>query len=52
MGIAAGTLKMDETNHHAWLHSYIGKVTEDLTFEIVYESDGLVEPVPEISEAS
>lgn len=47
-----GTLKMDETNHHAWLHSYIGKVKEDLTFEIVYESDGLVEPVPEISEAS
>lgn len=40
----SGTIKMDETNHHAWLNVYIGKVNEDLTFDIVYQSDGLVEP--------
>lgn len=44
----AGTLKMDESNHNTWLHSYIGKVNEDLQFDIVYESDGLVEPEPEL----
>ncbi|MGI6012580.1 MAG: transporter substrate-binding domain-containing protein [Ruminococcus sp.] len=44
----AGTLKMDESNHNTWLHSYIGKVNEDLEFDIVYESDGLVEPEPEL----
>lgn len=43
----AGQLKMHKSNHHAWLNSYIGKVNEDLTFDIVYKSDGLVEPDPE-----
>ena len=43
----AGHLKMHETNHHAWLNSYIGKVNADLTYDIVYQSDGLVEPDPE-----
>lgn len=41
----AGTIKMDESNHHAWLPVYIGQVNKDLTFDIISESDGLVEPV-------
>lgn len=41
----AGTIRMDSENHHAWLPVYIGKVNEDLTFDIISESDGLVEPV-------
>ncbi len=40
-----GTMKMDEMNHHAWLNTYIGKVNEDLEFEIVSASEDLVEPV-------
>ncbi|WP_455138062.1 transporter substrate-binding protein [Thermophilibacter sp.] len=43
----AGHLKMHESNHHAYLYSYIGRVTDDLTFEIVRQSDGLIEPDPE-----
>lgn len=43
----AGKIKMDESNHHAWLNSYIGKVNDNLTFDIVYKSDGLVKPVAE-----
>lgn len=43
----AGTIKMDAANHHAWLPVYIGKVNENLTFDIISESDGLVEPVIE-----
>ncbi|MGE1062923.1 transporter substrate-binding domain-containing protein [Megasphaera paucivorans] len=43
----AGKIKMDDTNHHAWLNSYIGKVNDNLAFDIVYQSDGLVKPVAE-----
>ena len=43
----AGRLKMHESNHHAWLYSYIGRVNDDLSFDIVQQSDGLVEPDPE-----
>ncbi|MDQ0203198.1 transporter substrate-binding domain-containing protein [Pectinatus haikarae] len=43
----AGEIKMDETNHHAWLNSYIGKVNSNLTFDIVNKSDGLVKPIVE-----
>lgn len=43
----AGTIKMDEKNHHAWLPVYIGKVNSGLTFDIVSQSDDLVEPVVE-----
>ena len=28
-------------------YSYIGKVNENLTFDIVYKSDGLVKPIAE-----
>lgn len=43
----AGTIKMDDANHHAWLNTYIGKVNSDLTFDIVAQSDGLVQPIAE-----
>lgn len=43
----AGTIRMDENNHHAWLPVYIGKVNKELTFDIISESDDLVEPVLE-----
>lgn len=42
-----GTIKIDETNHHAWLNSYIGRVNSEGTFDIVYKSDGLLEPIAE-----
>lgn len=42
----SGTIKMDEKNHHCWLNTYVGKVKEDLTYEIVSQSDGQVEPKP------
>ena len=41
----AGAIKMDEENHHAWLNAYIGRVNEDLGFDIVRKSDGLVAPI-------
>ncbi|MFI3228197.1 MAG: transporter substrate-binding protein [Clostridia bacterium] len=41
----AGTIQMDETNHHAWLNTYVGKVNENLEFDIVSSSDGLVAPI-------
>ena len=43
----AGKLKMDESNHHCWLNTYIGQVQEDLTYKVVAKSDGLVAPIPE-----
>jgi len=39
-----GLIRVDETNHHTWLHSYIGKVKTDGSFEIVYQSKDLVKP--------
>lgn len=39
-----GGLKMDEKNHNAWLPMYIGKVNENIEFEILSKSDKLVEP--------
>ncbi len=41
----AGKIKMDSTNHHAWLPVYIGKVNDNLEFEIISSSDELVQPV-------
>lgn len=43
----AGTIRMDETNHHAWLPCYIGRVNSEGTFDIVYKSEDLIEPVAE-----
>ena len=43
----AGRVKMDETNHHAWLPSYIGRINKNCTFDIVYRSDGTIAPVLE-----
>lgn len=43
----AGKIKMDSKNHHAWLNTYIGQVQDDLSYKIIYKSDGLVAPQPE-----
>lgn len=42
-----GKIRMDKTNHHAWLNTYIGQVTDDLSYEIIAQSDGLVAPIAE-----
>lgn len=41
----AGTIHMDEKNHHAWLNTYIGQVQEDLTYKIIYKSEKPVQPI-------
>ena len=41
----AGRVKMDESNHHAWLPSYIGRINGNCAFDIVYRSDGPIAPV-------
>ncbi len=41
----AGIIRMDESNHHAWLNIYIGKVNEGLTFDIISSTDELVAPI-------
>lgn len=43
----AGVIHMDEKNHHAWLHTYIGQVQEDLSYKILYKSEKPVEPITE-----
>jgi urea transport system substrate-binding protein len=39
-----GRIKVDESNHHTWLRSRIGKIKPDGTFEMVYESKDMVKP--------
>ena len=41
----AGRVKIDETNHHAWLPSYFGRINKNCTFDIVYRSNGPIAPV-------
>jgi len=41
----SGRVKIDKDNRHAWLPSYIGRINEDCTFDIVYRSDGPIAPV-------
>lgn len=41
-----GAKKMDEVNHHTWKPVIIGEILEDGQFGIVWESDGLVRPLP------
>ncbi|GAX89907.1 transporter substrate-binding protein [Effusibacillus lacus] len=41
-----GNIKVDEKNHHLWLHSRIGRVNEKGQFDIVWESDGPIAPIP------
>lgn len=43
----AGKIHMDAENHHAWLNTYIGQVQEDLSYKIIYQSNGLVQPIAE-----
>ena len=41
----AGRIRIDDSNHHAWLPFYIGRVNENCTFDIVYRSNGPIAPV-------
>jgi len=41
-----GAKKMDEVNHHTWKPVIIGEILADGQFGIVWESDGLVRPMP------
>jgi len=43
----AGPIRMDKENHHAWLNDYIGRVNENLTFDIVSKSKDLLAPIAE-----
>ncbi|HVT48124.1 MAG TPA: urea ABC transporter substrate-binding protein [Vicinamibacterales bacterium] len=39
-----GHMKMHPTNHHTYKPVYIGKIRADGQFDIIWKSDGLVEP--------
>ncbi len=41
-----GKLKIDPKTQHAFKRFRLGRVREDRQFDIVYESDGLIAPVP------
>ncbi|MHB1404068.1 MAG: sigma-54 interaction domain-containing protein, partial [Desulfitobacteriaceae bacterium] len=41
-----GTIRVDEKNHHFWLKSRIGRANEKGQFDILWESDEPVAPVP------
>ncbi|MEB3103496.1 transporter substrate-binding protein [Ferviditalea candida] len=41
-----GTIRVDEKNRHLWLNSRIGRVNENGQFDIVWESDDAIAPVP------
>jgi urea transport system substrate-binding protein len=41
-----GRKKIDAVNHHTWKPVYIGEILADGQFEIIWESDGLVRPMP------
>ena len=39
-----GGLKMDDKNHNAWLPVYIGKVNDQINFDIISKAEALVKP--------
>jgi urea transport system substrate-binding protein len=41
-----GVVKVDEKNNHTWLHSRIGRVNSEGQFDILWESDGTIQPEP------
>ncbi len=41
-----GKYKVDEKNHHTWKPVYIGKISEDGQFDVVWRSKGWVAPEP------
>lgn len=41
-----GKIKVDEKNHHTWLHSRIAKVGDDGQFHVIVNSDKLIHPEP------
>jgi transcriptional regulator with PAS, ATPase and Fis domain/ABC-type branched-subunit amino acid transport system substrate-binding protein len=41
-----GTIRVDDNNQHLWLQTRIARVNQHGEFEIVWESDGMVPPLP------
>lgn len=41
-----GAIRVDESNQHLWLQSRIGRVNAEGDFDIVWESNGLIPPLP------
>lgn len=41
-----GPIKIDLENNHTWKFVRIGKITEEGRFNVVYESDSALEPIP------
>ncbi|MGF9714130.1 transporter substrate-binding protein [Paenibacillus naphthalenovorans] len=41
-----GTIRVDPKNHHLWLNTRIGKVNKHGQFDIIWESDSPIGPVP------
>lgn len=41
-----GTIRVDPKNHHLWLNSRIGQVNKQGQFDIIWESDTPIAPVP------
>jgi branched-chain amino acid transport system substrate-binding protein len=42
----SGEMRIDADNHHAWLRPRIGRIRKDGTFDVVWQSSGLVKPDP------
>lgn len=47
-----GQIKVDEKNQHLWLHSRIGRVNENGQFDIVWESNGPIAPIPFVNQVA
>lgn len=41
-----GKIRVDKQNQHLWLHSRIGQVNENGEFDIVWEAEKLIPPLP------
>lgn len=41
-----GTIRVDEENGHLWINSRIGKMNENGQFDIVWESEDAIAPIP------
>lgn len=46
-GAPQGHVKIDADTHHIWAKARIGRVNADGKFDIVFESDDIIKPIPE-----
>jgi ABC-type branched-subunit amino acid transport system substrate-binding protein len=42
-----GHVKIDAATHHIWAKARIGKVNAEGKFDVVFESDDIIQPIPE-----